>query len=89
MRSDRSFLLGMKKAIVFIDGNNFYYRLKYLTREFKRTPLLKFSYREFCKWLCKDFELVDIRYYIGAVKQKKNNLKARRCMQINKDCLRS
>lgn len=68
----------MEKAIVFIDGNNFYYRLKYLTKEFKRTSLLKFNYREFCKWLCKDFELVDTRYYIGAVKQRKNDLKSQK-----------
>lgn len=66
----------MEKTIVFIDGSNFYYRLKYLSRNFKNISLLKFNYKKFCQWLCRDFDLVDIRYYIGAVRQRKNNPKS-------------
>ncbi|MFH1565169.1 MAG: NYN domain-containing protein [bacterium] len=66
----------MKKAIVFIDGSNFYYRLKYLTKDIERVSLLDFDYRKFCLWLCGDFELIEIRYYIGAVKRKNHNNKS-------------
>ena len=65
-----------RKAIVFIDGSNFYFRLKDLTKDLKYVSLLNFNYRKFSEWLCKDFELIDIRYYIGAVRRKKNNLKS-------------
>ena len=68
----------MGKAIVFIDGSNFYYRLKYLSRNFKKISLLNFNYRKFCQWLCNDFELIDIRYYIGAVKRRRNNPKSQK-----------
>ncbi|MBU4332572.1 NYN domain-containing protein [Patescibacteria group bacterium] len=69
-----------KKAIIFIDGSNFYYRLKNLSKKSKRLKhisLLSFDYRGFCEWLCRDFEIIDIRYYIGAVKRRRNNPKSK------------
>ena len=65
-----------KRVIVFIDGSNFYFRLKELTKDLRYASLLNFNYREFSKWLCQDFKLIDIRYYIGVVRRKKNNLKS-------------
>jgi len=62
----------MKKAIVFIDGSNFYFRLKELTRNLENICLLNFQYRGFCKWLCKNFDIVEIRYYIGVIKEKED-----------------
>jgi len=64
------------RIIIFIDGNNFYHRLKYLTADRKGISLLTFDFIEFCKWLCKDNEFIEIRYYIGAVRRQKNNIKS-------------
>ncbi|MCX6713537.1 MAG: NYN domain-containing protein [Candidatus Vogelbacteria bacterium] len=59
------------RIIIFIDGNNFYYKLKDLTSgggEFLK--LLDFDYQGFAKNLIKENTLVEIRYYIGAVKRQ-------------------
>jgi len=64
------------RAIVFIDGSNFYHRLKYLTANRNDIVLLDFDFIGFCKWLCKNNEMVEIRYYIGAVRRKKDNKKS-------------
>ena len=67
----------MKKAIVFIDGSNFYYRLKHIIKKSaNNTSLLDFNYQKFCFWLCKDFEVVEIRYYIGVIRRKNNDQKS-------------
>jgi uncharacterized LabA/DUF88 family protein len=66
----------MSKAIVFIDGNNFYFRLKDLESQIDgKHSLLEFDFSEFAKWLAtKDKnELVEARYYIGALKRQRNN----------------
>ena len=50
----------MKKAIVFIDGSNFYYRLKHIIKKGDgNTSLLDFNYQEFSKNLIKN-NIVDI-----------------------------
>ena len=64
----------MKRAIVFIDGNNFYFKLKELTN--KKFGLLDFDFRKFAEWLVEPNELVEIRYYIGAIRRQKNNTKS-------------
>lgn len=64
------------RAIVFIDGSNFYHRLKYLTAQNSGTSLLSFDFGGFCKWLCGEHTAVEIRYYIGAIRQQKNNKKS-------------
>ncbi|MDO8668117.1 MAG: NYN domain-containing protein [bacterium] len=67
----------MKRAIVFIDGSNFYYRLKHIIkRGLNNASLLDFNYQKFCFWLCKDFEVVEMRYYIGVVRRKNNDQKS-------------
>src|SRR3989344_4580631 len=66
-----------KRAFVFIDGNNFYFKLKKTSEKLdKRYSLLKFRYRDFSKWLAGDNELSDIRYYIGAVKRENHSEKS-------------
>ncbi len=64
-----------KRAIVFIDGNNFYYKIKEITSS--KTEVLKlldFQYRSFAQNLIqltqKGGTLVDIRYYVGSVKRQ-------------------
>ena len=64
------------RVIIFIDGNNFYHQLKCLSRNKEKIPLLSFRLSDFGKWLCKDDEIVEIRYYIGAVRRQKNNEKS-------------
>lgn len=59
------------RALIFIDGNNFYYKLKDIT--LGKTGILKlldFNYQKFAKNLIKDNILVEIRYYVGAVKRQ-------------------
>lgn len=59
------------KVIVFIDGNNFYYKLKdIISGRAEIFKLLDFNYQEFSKNLIKDNVLVEVRYYIGAVKRQ-------------------
>lgn len=66
-----------KRAIVFIDGNNFYFKLKKASEKLdKQYSLLKFRYRDFSTWLVGNSELLDIRYYIGAVKRENHSEKS-------------
>ncbi len=67
---DRSFIF--MKIIIFIDGSNFYYRLKYLV-EGSNLSLLSFNFKKFCEWLCDGNKLIEIRYYIGAVRRQNSN----------------
>ena len=67
----------MQRAFVFIDGGNFYFKLKELiSKSNGRYSLLNFHFREFAKWLVQSNELLEIHYYLGAVKQQKNNSKS-------------
>lgn len=67
----------MKRAIVFIDGGNFYFQLKKLTTKLDgKYKLLNFNFGEFSKWLVLPNELVEARYYIGAINQQNNNEKS-------------
>ena len=63
----------MPRALVFIDGNNFYFRLKDLSAQLDgKFSLLQFGFRAFAEWLVKPNDLVEIRYYIGALRRQKN-----------------
>lgn len=66
----------MKRAMVFIDGSNFYHRLKILIGKDTTSSLSDFDYQRFCAWLCRDFVITGIKYYIGAVKRQHNNVKS-------------
>lgn len=54
-----------KKCIIFIDGSNFYFKLK----DLKLHNLLEFNFSEFAKFLARSTEIVDRKYYVGRVKQ--------------------
>lgn len=61
------------RVIVFIDGNNFYYKLKEIIAISPKTEiltLLNFDYVGFAKNLVKENSLTEIRYYVGAVKRQ-------------------
>ena len=64
----------MKRVFVFIDGNNFYFKLKELTS--KKFGLLDFDFRKFAEWIVQPDELTEIRYYIGAIRRQRNNVKS-------------
>ena len=69
----------MARAFVFIDGSNFYFRLKDLTSKLNgKFSLLDFNYKKFSEWLVKPNELMEIHYYIGAIKRQINNDKVER-----------
>ena len=42
----------------------------------KKYSLLKFKFRDFSHWLTKENELIDVRYYIGAINREKGNEKS-------------
>src|SRR3954451_5897890 len=58
------------RGFVFIDGSNFYHKLKDLTAGRKQEfPLSSFDFHAFATWLSAPGELVGVRYYIGAVRR--------------------
>ena len=67
----------MKRAFVFIDGGNFYFKLKDLTSRLDgKYSLLDFNFRKFAEWLARPNELIEIRYYLGVVSRRKNDSKS-------------
>lgn len=70
-----------KRLAVFIDGSNLYFKLKSL--EIKN--LSRFNYRGLIEWLARGREVVDIGYYVGAVRAKAQDEKGQkmRRAQIN------
>mgnify|MGYP001619349085 FL=1 len=67
----------MNRVFIFIDGNNFYFKLKELSSHLGgKFPLLDFDFKKFCEWLAGSGKLVDARYYIGALKRQRNNEKS-------------
>ncbi|MDP2950759.1 MAG: NYN domain-containing protein [bacterium] len=66
-----------KKVFIFIDGGNFYFKLKELMSNTKeRHSLLGFNFRKFSDWLVGDNDLVESRYYIGKLSRKRGDLKS-------------
>jgi uncharacterized LabA/DUF88 family protein len=66
-----------ERAFIIIDGNNFYHRLK----ELELTNLLSFDYEKFAQFLAGRRELVSKNYYIGAIREERNNPKSRELMR--------
>jgi hypothetical protein len=61
----------MAQAFVFIDGGNFYFKLKELIAKLDgKYSLLDFQYYRFAEWLVRPHTLVGVRYYIAALKQQ-------------------
>src|SRR3954467_789484 len=60
------------RGFVFIDGSNFYHKLKALTADRKEEfRPSSFDFHAFAAWLAAPGELAGVRYYIGAVKQER------------------
>lgn len=60
------------RVAVFIDGGNLYYKLKNLNVKNKT----KFDYSGFCNLLSADRKLVSYKYYVGAIRAKREDKKA-------------
>ncbi|MDP2864474.1 MAG: NYN domain-containing protein [bacterium] len=65
-----------ERVFIFIDGNNFYHRLK----ELKLSNLLSFDYEKFIQLLIGRRFLVSKNYYIGAIREEANNPKSKELM---------
>ncbi len=65
-----------KKVAVYIDGSNFYFKLKSPQLNIKN--LSKFDFRGLAEWLARDREIVSCRYYIGVVRAKEDNEKGQK-----------
>ncbi len=69
----------MNRAFVFIDGGNFYFKLKELKSKLDgKSGLLGFDFGKFSEWLVEPNNLTEVRYYLGAVRQQNNNEKSRK-----------
>lgn len=53
-----------KRCVIFIDGSNFYFKLK----DLRLHSLLNFNFTAFSKKLAKDYEVVKCVYYVGKVR---------------------
>ena len=69
----------MKRVFVFIDGSNFYHRLKELCERLEqKRRLLDFDYRGFVDSLVSAHQLVGVRYYVGAIRRNNNDERSER-----------
>ena len=63
-----------KKTIVFVDGSNWYHKLRILlSGQSQIKPPLNFDLRSFSKSLVSPDALVEIRYYIGKIKRRRGD----------------
>lgn len=67
-----------KKVAVYIDGNNFYHKLK----DLKLDNLTSFNYHRFSEWLAGTRKIIFSCYYIGVVRAKEGDEKGQ---QMRKD----
>ncbi|MEK7653099.1 MAG: NYN domain-containing protein [Patescibacteria group bacterium] len=65
-----------ERIFILIDGNNFYHRLK----ELELVNLLSFDYEKLTKFLIGRRFLVSKNYYIGAIREERNNPKSKKLM---------
>ena len=68
-----------KKVAIFIDGSNFYFKMR--STEFNFSDLTGFNYRKFAEWLARDREIVWSRYYVGVVRAKPGDEKGQKLRQ--------
>jgi len=79
----------MGKAFVFIDGSNFYFKLKELAVKLNsKYKLLDFDFRKFSEWLVTPNNLLEIHYYLGAVKRRIGDDKSERLYTNQQKLLR-
>lgn len=66
-------ILFMSRAFVFIDGSNFYFKLKELVSRIEgKFSLLEFLYYGFAEWLVQPNSLIEVHYYIASLKRQGN-----------------
>lgn len=56
-----------RRAIILIDGSNFYFKLK----DLQLHDQIKFDFLGFAKYLAKDHQITQANYYIGAIRTDK------------------
>lgn len=69
--------MNKQRVAVFVDGGNFYFKLKSL--EMKN--LTRFNYRQLAEWLARDREIIYCGYYVGVVRAKGNDKKCQKLRQ--------
>ncbi len=62
--------------MIFVDGGNWYFKLKELLALVGKKPRTDFDVRGFAEELITSDKLIDIRYYIGKLKRKHGNEKS-------------
>ena len=78
-----------KKAFIFIDGSNLYFKLKEFRKKLnKDLRLLNFNFRKFSEFLAEENKVIEIHYYIGAVKRQDNNPKSEKMFADQQKLLR-
>ena len=73
-KSNRSEENKEERVIIFLDGSNFYHRLK--DPELGFTQLLDFDYKGFAEWLAHGRQIIDCIYYVGLVRKEVGNVKS-------------
>jgi len=63
-----------ERVIIFLDGSNFYHRLRDSELNFKK--LLDFNYKKFAEWLSYGRFIISCIYYVGLVRKEKGNSKS-------------
>lgn len=71
------------RVFIIIDGSNFYHRLK----ELELKNLLNFDYEKLTQFLLGKRNLVLRKYYIGAIREERNNPKSRELMKNQRKLL--
>ena len=66
-----------KRVAVYIDGSNFYYKLKNLDIK----NITYFGYAALADWLAQERKIIAKRYYIGVVRAKGNDIKAKKMQE--------
>jgi hypothetical protein len=64
------------RAIVFVDGGNWYFKLKELLLLVNKKPRVDFDIRGLTQELVTSNELIEVRYYIGKLKRQRGNEKS-------------
>ena len=62
------------RVAVFIDGGNFYFKLK----ELEVKNISHFGYRQLAEWLARDRTVIFVGYYVGVVRAQPNDVKGQK-----------
>ena len=71
------YCMNNERVFIIIDGSNFYHRLK----ELKLFNLLSFDYEKFSQFLLGKRNTAVKKYYIGAIREERNNSKSKELMR--------